>query len=149
MSQFFNNVLFDDFLTRDYYLRNQKKRSALNNSSNIAVNILNTEEGINLELQAPGYTKDDISLEVKGNVLVISAKIRKIEKELNEGEKNEGEKNDFLVREFTISGFEKRFSLSKEIDTDNISASYDNGILRVKLVKKAPVEPLTKKIVLE
>ena len=88
------------------------------------------DEGDHYELEAdlPGFNKEDIKLELQGDNLVISA-----QRHSNAEEKN---KDGKVVRmERSYGSYQRSFQVS-QIDTANIHASYDNGVLKLNLPKK-------------
>ena len=96
-----------------------------------AVNVTELDGSFEISLAAPGYDKEDFEVVVDQGHLVIS-----VEKEKSSEETNNGR---FTRKEFNYSSFTKRFHLSKEIDQEDISAEYENGILKVSLKKVDPV----------
>jgi HSP20 family protein len=94
-----------------------------------AVNVAETDKGFRIELAVPGYEKADFHLAVDKNVLVVSAK-----KETEREEKTE----NYRRREFSAMAFERSFNLPDSLDTDQIQATYNNGVLQIDLNKKAP-----------
>ena len=88
-----------------------------------ALNIIKTDEYFDLEIAVPGFSKEDISLELTGDRLVAH------------GEKNEKFKGDarYLINGFGTSSFLRSFKLVPEIDENNIKADYNNGILKIRL----------------
>ncbi|MDQ6779983.1 MAG: Hsp20/alpha crystallin family protein [Candidatus Eremiobacteraeota bacterium] len=77
-----------------------------------------------VEFAVPGLKKDDINIEVDDNRLTLSAK--------RQEEKTE-ENTRYHYRELRRGGFSRSISFPQEIDGDNVSAEYENGILRVTL----------------
>jgi HSP20 family protein len=123
-----NNVfpsLFDDFITRNRFEgRNHKfaEKAALP-----AVNVKEDEKGFTLELLVPGRTKADFKIELKENILSISAE----QKDLNE------ESVEYSVKEFSSKPFTRRFNLPEDkIDNEKIHASYEAGVLSLSLPKR-------------
>lgn len=92
------------------------------------VNAIEEDKSYLLEVAVPGYDKKDIKLRVDANRLVISS-----EKEMDND-------TEYLRREYTTGKFERAFELPEGIVGDNISASYNNGILSVLIPKKEKVE---------
>jgi HSP20 family protein len=93
-----------------------------------ATNIVENENDFRIELVAPGLKKEQISLNVKDDVLTIKAEVEpKDSKENNQG---------YVRKEFNPYNFEKHFNLPETVDSENISASFENGILYVSLPKK-------------
>ena len=84
-----------------------------------------------LEMDLPGYNKEDIRLEVHKGSIIVTAK-----KETKEEEKEE---KKYIRRERTFGRIERSFYLG-DIDEENISAEYKDGILRVVIPSKAEPE---------
>lgn len=91
-----------------------------------------------VEMDLPGYNKEDIRLEAHKGSIIISAK-----KE-NKEEEKEGKK--YVRRERTFGRVERSFYLG-DIDEENISAEFKDGILKVTVPTKA--EPDKKSITIE
>ncbi len=92
-----------------------------------SVNILESDKDFKIELAAPGLEKKDFQLKVEEDQLKIA--FEKKTKEATEDKK-------FTRREFSYSSFERTFNLNDEVDKNNISASYENGILNITIAKK-------------
>ena len=123
------NELFKDGENYDRYGRSEL-------SFTPSSNVFETEDSFQLELAAPGFGKNEITMSVEGNVLVVSGK---------QGKEEEREYK-YIRREFSVSNFEKSFRLSKKIDQEKINASFENGILRVSLPKKEEAIPVKRQI---
>ncbi len=75
----------------------------------------------------PGYSKENLNVEVnEANMVHISAK-RETE-EAKEGEK-------YILRERSSQEFTRAFTLPKEVDRENVDASYENGVLKLVIPK--------------
>ncbi|MBS1568037.1 MAG: Hsp20/alpha crystallin family protein [Bacteroidetes bacterium] len=92
------------------------------------VNITEQPDGFTLELLAPGFAKEDLKLNVEKDVLTISS-----EKEASKLDENER----FTRREFARHAFQRQFRLPEQVQADKITAEHVNGVLTVKLPKKA------------
>ncbi|MEY2828655.1 MAG: hypothetical protein RIQ33_513 [Bacteroidota bacterium] len=101
------------------------------------VNIKETGNGFHLEIAAPGLQKENFEVTMDKNILTISA-------EKQTEQKQEGEK--YTRKEFNYTSFKRSFTLPETIDTTNIKAIYENGILKVDVSKKAEAKPEVKKI---
>ncbi len=122
------NHLFDDYLSKDVWNWGLNNNS-VTNTTIPAVNIKETNEHFEIEMAAPGMTKNDFKIELDGNTLTISS-----ERE-NKNEQKEGER--YTKREFSYQSFFRSFQLQKEvIDTQNINAKYENGVLNLVIPKK-------------
>lgn len=100
---------------------------------------VNTREGefaYHIEADLPGVKKEDISIDVKDNIITISGE-RKTKNELNE--------KDYHKIETTFGTFSRRFTLPKNGDQENITASCEEGVLEV-VIPKIAEEKETKKI---
>jgi HSP20 family protein len=98
-----------------------------------AVNVKESDSAFTVEVNAPGFSKDELKVEIKENVMHISA----FKKQENE-ERNE----QYTRREFSSSSFNRSFSLPANILEENMKASYENGILFILIPKngKTPKE---------
>ncbi len=119
------NALFDDAIARDLFF-NEKGRPQ-SGARRPAANVSETEAAFEIELALPGFTKDDLKIELDKNRLSLSA-----EKQTDE---NEQAKN-YTFREFNFSSFSRQFVIPRSIDTEHIEAKFENGILFVTLPKK-------------
>jgi HSP20 family protein len=110
-----------------------------NYSSSVpAVNIKENETNFELELAVPGRKKEDFNIEMDHDVLTISSEI-KHEENISE--------DQYTRREFSYSSFKRAFTLPDTIDSENINASYDDGILRFVLPKKDEALPKPKRMI--
>ena len=101
------------------------------------VNILEHEQGFNIELKVPGIQKEEINLQIDKGLLIIS---------YQHSENKESKTEKFIKKEFSIKGFKRTFSLDDKINTQAIDAKMDSGILTISLpLKEENVAP--KKII--
>lgn len=101
-----------------------------------AVNVSETEKAFIMEFAVPGFEKSHFSVHMDKETLIISAK--------KETTQETVEKN-YTRKEFSFGSFERRFTIPEHVDTDNIQASYTNGILHVELPKKTSPDVEVKK----
>ena len=92
-----------------------------------ATNILEKEEGFEIQLAVPGMKKEDFKLEMEEDVLSVIY-------EKKEEEKKAGE--EYLQREFDMDEFTRSFSIPKTADVESIKARYDAGILYISVPKQ-------------
>jgi HSP20 family protein len=92
-----------------------------------AVDILEDDEGIHVKADVAGLKPEDIKVNVENNVLSISGE-RKLEQEENRD-------NYHRVERFHGS-FSRAFALPEEVDSENVDAKYENGVLTVTLRKR-------------
>jgi len=96
------------------------------------VDIYEDEHNITLKLDVPGIDEKDIDVRIEGNTLTVHGE-RKIEKE----EKEE----NFRRVERQYGEFTRSFTLPSSVDTGQVNANYDNGVLKIILAKKADAKP--------
>ena len=114
-----------------------------------AINIKETEKDYWIEVAAPGMSKEDFDVRInEKDFLIISLhKRNKVEvKEPREESKcAEGDKNcksevRYLRREFSFSKFQQAMSVPDNVDIDHIEARVKNGVLKIRLPKRADEE---------
>lgn len=94
----------------------------------IKVNVKEKNGGYLVRADIPGVSKEDIKVDVDGNVVSISAELKQ-EKEEKEGER--------LIRSERSRGYVARsFTLDQEVDDKAAKASYVDGVLELTLPKK-------------
>ncbi len=103
-------------------------------SFHVPVNIYNNEAGFVVELFAPGFNKEDLSITIEKNLLTISGEVKK------------GEKKEFIRNEFSPSSFKRTFTIDETKISSEIQAKYENGVLTLNLPRKVEVKEETKKI---
>ena len=114
-------LTFQDFFNEDFFLTFTRTNSSLP-----AVNIREDEKAFYLELAVPGMDKKDLHLEIKDDMLTISSEHKE--------EKND-EQEGYKRKEFIYSSFCRSFYLPEDVNTENINASYKDGILNVEIPK--------------
>jgi HSP20 family protein len=94
-----------------------------------------------LEAELPGFQKEDLSLDLKDNILTIKAE----HKESNDQQNDQGE---YIRRERRYGSFARSFDVTG-IDESAISASYESGVLKLVLPKQSPVLPASRQIAIQ
>jgi HSP20 family protein len=124
--------LFDRFFENDLFDWSNRNFSATNTTLP-SVNIKESTDDFEVDIAAPGFTKNDFKIELNHDQLTISS-----EKEV----KNETKENQqFTRREFSYQSFSRSFTLPNTADGEKIAAKYENGILRVSIPKKEEAKP--------
>src|ERR1700680_3264235 len=96
------------------------------------VDVYEDEHNITLKIEVPGIDEKDIDVRIENNTLTVHGE-RKIEKE----EKQE----NYRRVERQYGSFTRTFNLPTTVDSENVSATYDKGVLKVALPKKAEAKP--------
>lgn len=104
-------------------------RHLTNDQAEVLTNIFTDDSAFNLELAIPGYVREDFSITIEDQLLVIKA----------ESKEQEIKDERYLRKEFSANGFQRKYSLPKKVDSEHISASYTNGVLSIKLPFKQEV----------
>lgn len=126
--------LFDDFFTRDV-MDWSNGNFSLTNTTLPSVNIKEANDGFAVEMAAPGMSKDDFNIQLDNEVLTISSE-KQAEQEVTEGER-------YTRREFSYQSFQRSFHLPKSVvDSGNIKAKYENGLLRILIPKREEAKAL-------
>src|ERR1700751_1835829 len=96
------------------------------------VDVYEDEHNITLKIEVPGIEEKDIDFRVENNTLTVHGE-RKFEKE----EKEE----NFRRVERQYGSFTRSFTLPSTVDPEQVTATYDKGMLKIKLAKKAEAKP--------
>jgi len=96
------------------------------------MDLIETEDSYRLHLDMPGMSREELNISYKDNELVVSG-----ERTSNRTDENE----EFVRVERSFGQFRRSFTLPRTVDADNISATYDNGVLTVTVPKTESVKP--------
>ncbi len=88
-----------------------------------------TENSYELDIDLPGYSKEDVKAELKEGYLTISAK-----KESDDGKKAEDGK--YIRRERYFGSCSRSYYVGKDVEQQDIKAKFENGILKISVPKK-------------
>lgn len=102
--------------------------------------IAETEHGIEVYLDMPGFKGDDIDVKLEDNVLVINAE-RKYDKA--------DEAKGWVRQERSWGKYSRSFNLPATLDGTKLTAAYKNGVLIVTLPKKPEAQPRSVKVKVE
>ena len=95
------------------------------------VDIVEDENGITLEADMPGVSKEDLSIRVDGDTLTLEGEVK-----LGEPKSIEG-----VYAEVRVARYRRSFVLSRDLDTEKVEASMKNGVLRLHLAKREQAKP--------
>jgi HSP20 family protein len=102
-----------------------------------AVDIYDDGEKVELKLEIPGVKEEDVDIRVENQTLSVRGE-RKFETERKEEHYQRVERH--------YGSFYRSFTLPTSVDTDSIAATYEAGVLKVELKKKASAQPRQIKI---
>src|SRR5574344_418299 len=98
--------------------------------------IKENDNGYSMEVELPGFEKQDISLNLENGYLTISA---------NKVEKDEGDKKTKFLRRERSYSCQRSFYVGENITEEDIKAKYNNGVLEVLVPKDQPKQIAEKK----
>jgi len=101
-----------------------------------AANIYQTEDTVEVEMRLPGYTKDDLSIEVGEDFVAVAG----------EADVRHEEGRDYARREFAHQSFNRTIALPALVRADKASAEMKHGILQIHLAKMVEERPKTIRI---
>lgn len=97
-----------------------------------SVNISDNETNWQIEVSAPGFTKEDFKVNFEKDILTVSTEIK--------SGTAKSAKN-YTRREFTSGSFSRSFRVKESsIEAEKITAAYENGILNITLPKRSQDE---------
>jgi HSP20 family protein len=96
------------------------------------VDIYETDEALIMKAELPGFSKDDISIELKENTLIMRGERRR-QDEVKEG--------NYHRMERVYGAFQRSFLLPTTVEQDKVKASYKDGILELHLPKVPAAQP--------
>jgi HSP20 family protein len=108
------------------------------NSFRPKADIYSDEQNIYVELEVPGVKKEDLKISLKDYVLTVTGE--------KKNQNGDSQKLNYFKNERSFGTFSRNFTLSKEVDQENIQANYENGILRIVVNKQLKEQKLEKEI---
>ncbi|MGB5981944.1 MAG: Hsp20/alpha crystallin family protein [Nonlabens sp.] len=126
--------LIDEMFNNDY----MGGSSHIDRKVTPAVNVVDFENKFQLEMSIPGFSKEEVAIELDNDLLTISSNIEK---------KDQEETERFTRREFTKRSFKRSFNIPESVNLDDIDAGYENGILTITLPKKEEALPQPKRMI--
>ena len=96
------------------------------------VDIYEDEHNIVLKVEVPGVEQKDLDIRIENNTITIRGE-RKIEKETKE--------ENYHRVERRYGSFQRSFGLPNTVNPEQVTADYENGILKVTLAKRAEAKP--------
>ncbi len=99
-----------------------------------AVDVADRGDELVVTADLPGYTKEDIDVVLRGEMLQIQAE------KSQESEEGDGEDGRYIRKERRHQSVNRSVTLPEEVDEDNVSAEFQNGVLTVTLPKMGAQE---------
>lgn len=102
------------------------------------VDLMENNNSVNIIVELPGVSKNDVKIVLENNVLTLSGE-----------KKNKVEEKDnvkIVTNERTFGKFERKFELPEDINPDDVKANLENGLLNISIAKLVPETPVEKVI---
>ncbi len=127
--------IFNDFFDNDWMVKA--------NATAPSINVIESDKDYQVEVAAPGMTKEDFNIHLNENSnLVISME----KKQTNE---DDNQNKRYLRREFSYSKFEQALILPDNVVKEKIKANVSNGVLTITIPKQTPEERIKVNRVIE
>lgn len=127
---FFSNDPVDELFRN--FLRPVRWEGSPAQAPQIKLDVHEDDGGYTVKAEIPGVRKEDIDVRIEGNTVSLSAEVNKQTEEKKDGR---------VLRAERYSGYVSRtFSLAQYVDSARATAKYENGVLELKLPKRASNE---------
>ena len=141
MPSIFGENLFDDDwmdfpFDRDFWGRTNNKTT----KNLMKTDIREHDAGYELDIDLPGFRKDEIKVELENGYLTISAT-----KGVDNDEQDK--KGKYIRRERYAGTMQRSFYVGDDVTQEDIKAKFENGILRLSIPKKDAKAVETKKTI--
>ena len=137
MPSIFGENLFDEFFDDDFPMIPMRSiRNPLygKNAKNLMkTDVRETDNTYELDVDLPGFKKDEVQLDLKDGYLTISA-AKGLDKD------QEDKKGKYIRQERYAGACSRSFFVGEEIEPRDVSAKFEDGILRVSLPKRVKKE---------
>ena len=136
MPSIFEENLFDDFMNdfpfyNDKDMRKMEKKLYGHHGKNMMkTDIRETDSSYELEMDLPGFKKDEVKVSLENGYLTVSAT-----KGLNQDEK-EKKTGRYICRERYMGACERSFYVGEDVSEDDIKGEFRHGILKLTIAKK-------------
>lgn len=144
----FNDSLFDDLFDLTFPMVHDmgevdKKLYGKHAAHVMKTDVHEHDEGYEVDIDLPGFKKDEITLSLENGVLTVSAA-----KGLDESEKDK--KGKLIRQERYMGSMQRSFYVGKNLTDEDIKAKFEDGVLKLSVPKKeAPKLPEKKTIMIE
>ena len=124
--------IFDEFYLPDFF------NQTFNECKIPDINIINNENLYSIQVAIPGKSKENFSIKLDDNILLIS---------LDDSKEIENTSN-YSLKQFSYNSFLRTFKLPDDTNLGKIKANYTNGVLNVELPKNKIKQKKIKEIII-
>ena len=125
----YRTTLFDEF---DRLFDSAVSKSPAASNWGVAIDVIENDDAYVVKATVPGLTADDLDLTLEDNVLTLKGEIKADEAVENA---------QYHVRERRYGSFSRRVRFPVAVNSDNVEATYENGILTLSVPKVEEVKP--------
>ena len=129
MPSIFGENLFDDLFDYPAIRRHAERPMAKEPVMMMKTDVKETAEGFELDIELPGYKKENVNAELKDGYLTVSA-----ETASESGDKDE--EGRYIRRERYRGSCRRSFYVGEQLTEEDIKARFENGVLKVSIPKK-------------
>ena len=115
-----------DRFFRSGFAHHHGPRAVYRGSDTLSLDVYHTPESLVLQVAIPGVRPDEVDVTVTGNILTIKGEVRS---------GDEVEEKSYLIREHRQGTFSRTVTLPRGLETDEIEAAYDEGLLTLTIPK--------------
>ena len=129
----FGENLFDDFFSDPFGMMVPQGRDPLygKHAKNLMkTDVRETEGTYELDVHLPGFTKDEVNVELKNGYLTIQA-AKGLDKEQSD------KKGKYIRQERYAGACSRTFYVGEEVEPEDVTAKFENGILQLSIPKAA------------
>ncbi|MCC8025570.1 MAG: Hsp20/alpha crystallin family protein [Clostridium sp.] len=123
--------LFDEFFNDPFFTGNSEKSEDSRRLPVMRTDIIEKDGNYLLEIELPGFKKEDIRAELKDGYLTISA-------ESSSSKENKDEQGTVIRKERYTSSCKRTFFVGEHTRQEDIKAGFEDGILKLQVPKDAP-----------
>ena len=129
----FGENLFDDFFSDPFGMMIPQGRDPLygKHAKNLMkTDVRETESTYELDVDLPGFTKDEVNVELKNGYLTIQA-AKGLDKDQSD------KKGKYIRQERYAGACSRTFYVGEEVEPEDVTAKFENGILQLSIPKEA------------
>ena len=130
-----------DALEREFFGMNPYRFFKDTSLGDFRTDLKDNGDSYTLEADLPGFEKKDINIEMNGDVLKISA-------ERHSEHEEEDKKKNYIRCERSYGSYMREFDISG-VESDGITAKYENGVLTLNMPKKEETAPESRRLEIE
>ena len=137
----FGENLFDDFFGDPFGMmpRGRDPLYGKHAKNLMRTDVRETEDTYELDVDLPGFKKDEVTLELKNGVLTIQA-VKGLDKDETD------KKGKYIRQERYAGACSRSFYVGEDVESDQISAKFESGILQISVPKAAKKLPKSSSI---